>query len=83
MDVPARAQRLTSRLRTLDYRFKFIHFQIVDLLVKDHDLAAEQAIFDEHEDNVSDYSYRLDQLIDTPPTTAEPGQKTILSWKMH
>ena len=84
MDVPACAQRLTSSLRTLDSEFKFVHFQIIDLLVKDHDLAAvKQAIFDEHEDKVSDYSYRLDQLIDTPPTTAEPAEKTILSRKMH
>ena len=66
---------LSARLQKLDSDFKFIHFQIVDHLPKAEDLDAEQDRLDEHEDKVSDFSYRLNKMVETVGTAAEANRK--------
>ena len=58
------ARRLTARLEILVAEFKVHHYSIIDLLDDDDDdLQRQQEVFEEHEDDVSQLTARLEKLV--------------------
>jgi len=57
------AQRLSSKLNSLDAEFKVQHYSVIDLVDNEDELADEQDIIDRHDDNVAELSVRLQKLL--------------------
>ena len=56
------AQRLATRLDTLDAEFKTHHFALIDLIDDEETLGKEQDALDQHDDDVTTLAVRLQQL---------------------
>ena len=56
------ARRLVTRLRTLAEEFKVHHYAVIDLLDDEGDLAKEQDIFDNFDDDVAQLVTHLERL---------------------
>lgn len=56
------AQRLGSKLESLDSEFKARHYSVVEL-AKEEELEDEQAVIDQHDDTVAELSIRIQELI--------------------
>ena len=78
-----KAQQLQKKLEGYDTDFKLYHFKVVDL-VEQEELERKQAILEEHDDRVTDYSYRLQQLLcpDERTPKAEPDPRRHLHRRM-
>lgn len=66
------AQRMAQKLETLDSDFKSRHYSVIDLIEEDG-LEREQYILDEHDDEVTGLSTRLQQLITNCSTHPDPA----------
>ena len=65
--VVSRAQQLLKRLESLDTRFKSHHFEILDALESEAQVESEQETLDKHDDDVMEFSIRLQVLTTTAP----------------
>ena len=63
------AQRLATRLDTLDADFKTHHFALIDLIDDEETLGKEQEALDQHDDDVTTLAVCLQQLITVSSTT--------------
>ena len=57
------ARRMANKLEELDVEFKSHHYALVELIKSDKDLAREQAILDEHENEFADLVIQVEELI--------------------
>ena len=71
-DTLDHAQRSLIRLETLNSEYKFNHFTLIDFIEDEAILQREQENLDNHDDNVSDLSVRIQRLINSC-TTATMG----------
>ena len=62
------AQRLATRLETLDAEFKTHHFALIDHIDDEANLGKEQEVLDQHDDDVNSLVVRLQQLITVSST---------------
>lgn len=76
-----RARRLTTRLESLAEEFKLHHYSVIDLLDGEEDLAREQEIFDEQDEDVSQLALRLEGVISTCPAS-DPSQCKIATGRL-
>ena len=63
------AQRQTTKLETLDAKFKTRHFSLIDLIDDDETLEKEQETLDQHDDDVTTLAVRIQRLITLSSTT--------------
>ena len=78
------ARRTKDKLESLDSEFKMHHFAVIDVIdEKDATaLGKEQDILDEHDDEVSALTVRLQKLITTCTSIADPDVRKIPSRKL-
>ena len=72
-DAPDRAKQLLRKLDDADSDFKALHFQVLDSIDDNDDVEAlekEQDILDKHEDAVSEYILRIQNIINVTPASA-------------
>ena len=77
------AQRLLTKLGTLDKEFKDLHLAVVDLTEGEDDLANEQQTLDEHDDGVSQLEERIQRFIATCSTAPDADARKIPSNVSH
>ncbi len=77
------AQRLITRLETLDAEYKGHHYEIVDLLDDEDSLGREQEILDEHDDEMSRLTIRVGKLITTCSSRTDSGRLKIVSKRLN
>ena len=76
-----RAHRLTTRLESLAEEFKLHHYSVIDLVDGEEDLAREQEILDEQDEDVSQLALRLEGVISTRPAS-DPSQCKIATGRL-
>ena len=57
------AQRLATKLETLDAEFKSHHFSLIDLIDDEGTLGEEQEALDRHDDDVTSLAVRIQQVV--------------------
>ena len=79
-----KAQQSQKKLEGLDADFKGYHFKVVDPIEEEEELEREQVVLDEHDDRVTDLSYRLQQLLspDVRDSKAGPDPRRHLYTRM-
>ena len=63
------AQRLATKLETLDTEFKTHHFSLIDLIDDDETLEKEQETLGQHDDDVTTLTVRIQRLTTLSSTT--------------
>ena len=76
-------KRLTRRLQALMEEFKVHHFSVIDLLDDEEDLAREQEIFDIEDEEVNSLSLRMERLISTCSSQADPAEFKIAMKRLN
>ena len=69
------AQQLTPNLKSLDAQFKDQHFLIIDTIDESDvdSLAREQEVLDNHDEEISVMSLRIQQLIRSCSSVSDSG----------
>ena len=78
------AQRLATKLETLDAEFKTHHFSLIDLFDDDETLRKEQETLDQHDDDVTAVAVCIQQVLmmsSTTPTNLD--QRKVLTHKLQ
>ena len=75
--TPMQARQMRGRLESLDSDFKTYHFALIDTLHEEDEegLTREQAILDQHDDDIADISIRIEALLLT--TAPEPDTRSV------
>ena len=68
------ARRLLQRLDAIDSDFKSNHLALIDAIEDEGELDKEQGILDDHDDDVTDLTIRLNRIISTHPSVGESGE---------
>ena len=78
------ANQLMPNLKSLNEQFKTQHFLIVDAIdASDSDsLAREQEVLDKHDDDVSELSLRVTQLVRNCNAASDSGTRKSLSRRL-
>ena len=84
LDMPSHARRMAQRLETLDSEFKNHHYAIIESLEREEDLAREQNVLDEHDEEKAQLSVSIEMLIAScPPTpSSNPSGRRLIARKL-
>lgn len=73
------AQRMVSRLENLDSEFKTHHLELIDLLEDETELAHEQEILDDHDEEMSRLTVGVQRLVVTCSTVPDKNARKVAS----
>ena len=78
------ANQLMPNLKTLDEQFKMQHFLIVDAIDESDEgsLTKEQEVLDRHDDEMSDITLHITQLVRSCNTASDSGTRKTLSRRL-
>ena len=83
-DTHDHAQRLSTKLETLDAEFKTHHFAAIDLIDDYGTLGREQETLDQHDDDVTSLAVRLQKLITASSATpTNSDHRKVLMHKLQ
>ena len=83
-DTHDHAQRLSTKLETLDAEFKTHHFAVIDLIDDDGTLGREHETLDQHDDDVTSLAVRLQKLITASSATpTNSDHRKVLTRKLQ
>ena len=80
--VVDQAKQSITKLEGLDKDFRSIHYEIVDLLEEGPDLEKEHEVLDQHEDDITATSLRLQRLVAAKSSTVGTGSERTSSRKL-
>ena len=80
--VVDQAKQAMTKLESLDKDYRSVHYEIVDQLEEGPDLDREHEVLDQHEDDVTDASLRLQRLIAAKPSAVDAGSERASSRKL-
>ena len=69
------AQNLLQKLSSLDAELRSFHFAVIDLIDEDA-IEEEQAVLDDHDDRIADFTVRLQALVQAPTLSASPSTES-------
>ena len=77
--TPSLAQRMSTKLDTLDSDFKAHHLAVIDAIAEgdEEGLTKEQEILDAHDDEVASLASRIEYLLQMCSSASESGTRSI------